>query len=507
MEKKWQAIAMGSIALAAIMGNSVSWAASVQAGKSPLYESECALGTEKKNLQTFHALLHYPVEHGLQVPGMIIGIEKSGTDQVVKANRQQPVLDSPLEINDAPETRKWIQNLLTGQRKAMFISHVVGYAPEREPTFIFDAYRQPNSDGNWLPPINADIEAAPWLDCKRDKVKPFDAYRNSWNAIAGIRKELASALKRKSNGYTHIVVVTMGWNTVQTEALQNFNSIALNLQRAAQRSSSEYRPYFIGITWPSQWDSDLLPPLFPHAISLTNKANDADEVAAGWLGAAMQYSILPEAKRVEVPVEVIGHSFGARAVSHAVCRGTVLTPPTDFKPNEPLTPISVSSPSVEWLISLQGAYSLGRFTAQGAGVNVSLNYGDQCPAAKSLLFTASAHDKAATTAAYIGPPWAGSLATFKKVQSAAGKLASNGPKFKLLTANDAGCLSGLNDDNSSDNARRFNYVDASSLIFFNAFGTGGGAHSDIYRPQMGQFLWNVISNTATEKQPDCNSVK
>ena len=223
--------------------------------------------------------------------------------------------------------------------------------------------------------------------------------------------------------------------------------------------------------------------------SLGVKANDADEFAAGWLGAALRHGVAPAIQDLKaqgkVPPKVIGigHSFGARALSHAVCRGSILSSAEAGLASPPL-PVGF----MHTLFSLQGAYSLNRFKAGGAGVP-QLAYTQGCPAAGRLVFTASENDSAAELAAKLpGPLWAGSIASWQRIQRAGTRLDPM-VDIRLCSASadgtpDESCM--------SDSSARFLYVDASQLITFRSFGTGGGAHSDIYREPMATMLWNFI---------------
>lgn len=48
--------------------------------------------------------------------------------------------------------------------------------------------------------------------------------------------------------------------------------------------------------------------------------------------------------------------------------------------------------------------------------------------------------------------------------------------------------------------RKIDYIDTSNGITeFNSFGTGGGAHNDIYRLPMGRLLWRLIEVYAMEQ--------
>jgi hypothetical protein len=451
-------------------------------GKSLIYADECRLGTESGNSQSYHALVYYPNEYAMRVPGMVIGAEKSGTDQVTRGARAVDLKPAPDGIPANADTTRWIKKWMQEGKKAMFISHVAAFDGQTG-ALVFDAYRSPaRPDDARLSPA---VKNVPWLDCKRNPVARANAFSDSWRALQAARDRLVADLANGS--YTHVIMIAMGWNTVQIEAMQNFASIARNLQATAAYSA-EFKPYLIGFTWPSQWVNSAAPDMLVKALSLPNKADDADEFAAGWLAASIRYAVLPaidqQAKQGRRPSLVaIGHSFGARAMSHAICRGTVLSPEQDGPADKPL-----AAGAVDALISLQGAYSLNRFRASGAGP-AELAYAPGCPAASRLVFTASEHDSAAELAAKLpGPLWAGSMRSWNKLKRDEGRL-GDGITMTLCAAKADGSL-----DSAcalSPQTRNL-YVNASELIKYESFGTGGGAHSDIYRPETARFLWSVL---------------
>ncbi|MDZ7813615.1 MAG: alpha/beta hydrolase [Ideonella sp.] len=474
--------AQASAVFAALaLGGGVATAQPVP-GKSLLYADECRLGTESSDSQRYHALLYYPHEYAMRVPGLVIGAEKSGTDQVRRGAQAVGLQPAPDGIAVKDRTTRWLKDVMQGGSKAVFISHVAAFDGQAG-SLVFDAYRSPaQPDDTRLDPA---LKNVPWLDCQREPVPRANAYADSWRGVKAARERMASDLAH--GRYTHVVMIAMGWNTVQTEAMQNFASITRNLQAAAP-DKANFRPYIIGFTWPSQWDNPFLGSVLVRPSSLLNKANDADEFAAGWLSASIRYAVLPALAETAVRGQrpkliAIGHSFGARALSHAICRGTVLKPGEGGLNDPPL-----AAGAVDALISLQGAYSLNRLRASGAGPS-SLAYAPGCPAAARLVFTASRHDSAAEGAAKIpGPLWAGSMKSWLRLQQDGSHL-DDGSRMTLCTAQADGQL-GQGCDLTPQT--RMLYVNASELIKYQSFGTGGGAHSDIYRPETGRFLWNVL---------------
>jgi hypothetical protein len=454
------------------------------AEKSPLYPAEKLLGTDSDNSMAYHAVVHYPTEHSLRYPGLIIGVEKSSSALLQEA-RSRDVLRTldPLSPSD-----EWLAKKLTSDTKVMFISHVVKTEAEdkspyaaRKPCFVYNAYDLQPSYAGW------DRKAIDNVDhCQasvRGEGKPFS---DSWLAIKQIRSTIQGELTRADRTYTHVIVVVMGWNTEQIESVQNFNSIVDRL--ASQREEKDFRPYVIGVTWPSEWSSSWADVLVK-AVSLVNKANDADELGAGWLGAVVEHAVLPAvvtSATSRKPLIVIGHSFGARATSHAVCRGTML--------RNPEGPAKMSDVSVDWLIGLEGAYSLNRFTSAGAG-QYDLGYPGQCAGARHLLFTASKHDTAASAAGILlaEANFAGTHKTYERAASEG--LDAGAVRFATSVAKNGRLTSDPGKGN--DPSSRLHYVDASEVIFYNAYGTGAGAHSDIYRNDTACMIWTAMGVSAT----------
>ena len=442
---------------------------------SQYFEAECALGTQASDVQQFHALLYYPYEHALRFPGMVIGIEKSA-DNLVKRGAASAAARQP-QRHTAEE--RFVHKRVFEDSKSMFISHVVstGAGGAVADTPLYNAY----DNAKRIDPTAA--QPGQPVDCKGQPVAAFDAFGDSWKAVQAVKTQLAKALA--TGAYTDVVVLSMGWNTNQIEAVQNYNSLIHNLSKAAESRGDRFVPYVIGITWPSEWVNPWLEPAV-RAVSVFNKADDADEVGAGWMGAIIRHGVLPVTQQAaynqhdKLRVTVLGHSFGARATSMAVCNGSILTPPAGTEWNT--TPPAAGA--VRWLVGLQGAYSLNRDLPDGAGL-FKLRY-DGCKLAGRQLLTASAHDNAAGVAAKVirGAPFAGQKAAWDALKA--------GPHHSAFNFHTATATGGLDATGESLSASAWDYVDASALVFYNAYGTGGGAHSDIYRPQMGQLLWEFL---------------
>lgn len=444
---------------------------------SQFYEAECALGTQEA--EQFHTLIHYPFEHSLRFPGMVIGIEKSSAELVKRG--AIAASQNAVPKNKAEE---WLFEKMFKDTKSMFISHVVhtGTSGKLVNPASYNVYHSVRRiDKAQAKPGNP-------VDCHGRPVADLDVFDESWTAIRKIRDKLADDLDKGS--YTDLVVISMGWNTNQVEAVQNFNSLVHQLENAATAANqaNQFRPYVIGVTWPSEWNSALVEPVVRFA-SVFNKGDDADEVGAGWLGAIVQHGILEVTQaRKEKPlrVTVLGHSFGARATSMAVCLGSILIAPEKhgFKKDLP------APGAINWLIGLQGAYSLNRYLSKGAGL-MDLRYQENCPTTQRMLLTASANDIAANFSSNVFPtaPFAGQRSTWEAMKDS-----ENRSKFNFYLANAIGQAL-LLQASSDPGGSSWEYVEASNLIFYAAHGTGAGAHSDIYRPPMGTLMWRFINSS------------
>lgn len=443
---------------------------------SRLHGAEVTLGTDSGHAEQFHALAHYPQEHALQYPGLIVGIEKSNA-KLIKEEARNLLIQPHGSNSESLKTDKWLMEILKDDSKSMFISHIVESREETSASLLYNAYE---NKINYHPTGNES-------GC---------GVFGSWNAVACVDTKVRVALEQGK--YTHVIFLTMGWNTNQVEAVQNFNSLLRRLSAEAVILHQSFAPYVIGVTWPSQWDSGWFGTVY-RGSSLGNKADDADEVGAGWLGAVLSYGVLPATRAAKAKVIVIGHSFGARATSHAVCRGTLLVPPGKLLADAG-RPIKGD---VQWLIGLQGAYSLNRFSDEGAGGFEKIAYDPKCEVATNHLFTASEHDAAGRYSyKVLGAPFAGSIETWNGFLKNPRARKVGAPSFDLYKTlrvegdEDASvCLKGK----AGSEATSFKYVDASEVVKFNAYGTGAGAHSDIYRAQTAKLMWKFLNATPIEK--------
>lgn len=454
-------------------------------------DAEKSFSTDTSTTKLMHAALYHPREVSLDFPGFIVGIEKS--PRSVVSSKEDWLIASPegSHISESKVKKRILDS------KIHYISHIVknfGEQHGKGNCAIYNAYYM-----NKEILKNKEGIQAPLMICDDYKVNHSDQFHNfeaknyrtglyshSWQALERLKKDLKKQLisSEAKDKYTHIVVLTMGWNTGQVEAIRNFNSIISSIKVASECEkkynrncqSGEFRPLFIGVTWPSLWVNDWLQPII-QGFSFTNKAKDADEVGLMWLGEII-HGIIPSLG-IDLPVVAIGHSFGARAMVTATCAGPAIFYKEGLKP-------SWSGKAKDLtLISLQGAFPINRFTGSNKSnkSNKKLSFKKNCEeAATKVLSTSSINDKAVTKAIYTS--FAGS---YKVFQNFCGKENTN-KKYSCAVAKSNGELNLINKHSSN-----LVFINAEKLIKYNAYQSGGGAHSDIYRNEHGQFIWNIIN--------------
>jgi hypothetical protein len=403
----------------------------------------------------FHDVLYGPESIALTFPGLIVGLDKG---------RQHAVADGVIYPDPQPHESsglRAVKQRMKQDPKAHYVSHIVsnnGQPFGEGNCVLYTIYTQ------W-----ADEEAsrsaggAPNKQCP-DRFsavgRPASAYEDSWKALGVLRAEIERLFSHSARPYTHVVLVVMGWNTPQVEAVQNFNAIASQINAAAP--SGTFVPLFVGITWPSIWSAKWLDPAI-RMVSYVAKAHDADEVGVQWI------SQITDAFREVAPSDVslvaIGHSFGARAVMSAVCG------------DSPWPKKSIASRKWDVVIGWKGAFSIHRFGKKEAGDGFA--YPEAClDRANLIMLTASQHDSAVDSAF-----WADMVGSNKSWHEICQGRSAALLKEKVHCIK-SDYISAKNLHQSVLFRARVNYVDASNIVYF-LNPTPVAAHTVIF---FGQFM-------------------
>lgn len=285
--------------------------------------------------------------------------------------------------------------------------------------------------------------------------------------------DLANQLEKSKPRYTHILIMSMGWNNDQAESLFRYNTILKNISVA---SKEPFNPLVITLTWPSVWGSisDFSSTrIASHLSSYMNKADDADEIGYTWMNWIVNHK-LPEALRKanlrgENPkVVMIGHSFGARILSRALYS------------SEYIDPKFSRENIVDQFIGLQGAFSLKRFRIDKNGREGN-PYSEFRNIKTAVVLTSSTHDSSNFAAV-----WS---------KNAGGEEGLNYARDHVQTFDVFDWKE--KDQNILPKTTNVLVINASSIVNdqHNDKGSIGphvNAHNDILDAEMGTLIWTLI---------------
>jgi hypothetical protein len=413
-----------------------------------------------------HITTYYPNGIALNFPGYIVGFEESSRKLVTSAP-DDVIIDQT--IFTAGHTVERLTKAL--RYDVPYISHIMRY--EGKP------YGEGNCSVYNLYHNNGTTIVKPCNDDPRNQLPDQKAYNKtftrSWDALDLLKERIAADVE--SNQYTHLVVAIMGLDTAQEEAIRNYRSIISSIRKDAQ---SDFKPLFIGITWPSFFANRWFDPLW-EALAYHPIADRADILGLSWLGALFDEVIMPHGDKIEI--SVIAHSFGARAATMGICVGPVIL--RNKGSNHQVEAIR----KVNNFIGLAPAFSLSRFVEGEFLLYENVYYKDYCPTIERFIFTASSKDSA-----FKPVFWSDPVGNHEFMTRYCSK--KHDVSVSCTATSPDGRIQGF------DPSAKISYIDTSSVMRYTMPGVGsaGGGHSDIYRPEIGRFLWNAINGSV-----DCMS--
>jgi hypothetical protein len=407
-----------------------------------------------------HISNYYPSEIALNFPGYIIGLEESSS-RVVTRGREDVLLDET-RFEKGYTIKRLLKQL---NYDVPFISQIMRYEgrPYGEGNCaLYSLYH--NHGTAIVDSCNDDLRNA---DLKNSGSE--STFVRSWDAIDILKERLAEDLSTQE--YTHLIVAVMGLDTAQEEAIRNYKSIVSSIRRQA---GSDFKPLFIGVTWPSFFANRWFDPIW-EALAYPPIADRADILGLTWLGVLMDEVVKPLNDRLKITM--IAHSFGSRAASMAVCVGPAL-----LRSNAAAGDLSGHG-KIDNFIGLAPAFSLSRFEEIDRLFYENIYYQDYCPTVERFVFTASSND-----GAFAPIFWSDSAGGHDNMKEYCGREHPVSVKCSVATSG--------GDINGYDAFAKVNYIDTSELMRFNMPGTKGGGHSDIYRTEIGKFLWKLINRSA-----------
>jgi len=431
-------------------------------------ENEYDIGTLPildSNLRIYHAALLDPSGIHLDSEGYVIGVEK--TDGLIGSRRVTHII----QYGGSPSKTR----------------HGGKMAPD--PCVLFSLL----SAG-----VHAKAENEPIPSCTQT-----DDHSDYLNAL---KTTLLHRLSEEH--FSHIIIMVMGWNTDQQEAVKNYNQISDNLYAAARVDdpvNNTFHPLVIGISWPSEWllgDWSTLPAALVRGASFGVKKDQADQVGREFLSQIVTKAVLPARANFapRTPVVMIGHSFGARALAAMFPNWkSLFFGITPWDSNSYYNAPAVSDftfQARDRLILLEGAFDISELFGGKQQLLPTLS-----ATQIGVTMTSSIVDTAFDLA--IWGNYTGDHRTFAKV------CADKSDRFGSGMLSEIGCGEAVSDKWGLEacnpitdritidakrplNGARIRYFDASKLINCQTPFGGGGAHDDFGRPEMGHFLFYEV---------------
>lgn len=462
---------------------------------------EYRVGTREWNAKVFHRLADEPYGLSYRFPGFLIGVEQTNR-YLIGVPKGDNVPD---EVEGGSKIRKYLND-----RRRAFISHIVEFS-ERDPK---------SSDAE---AISTRLAFNLYEDTAYE-----NAFTRGFEELTKLQGTLRERLEKpngeppksfematdsglmEGGGYTHIVVYCMGWNTDQQESIRNYNSLMGFLFDAARndtesrswtdkdgcKHAKSFRPLVIGFSWPSEWS-------YLKSLSYLHKAGDADETGLVWGTYLLKKVLAPLKSEFHLPLVLVGHSFGARVLSRAVASIP------DWIKDAPGPPYSgkmdSSNKEIDLFVGLQGAFSANRFVKTGpltSGWMEGSPYLELKKMGTRFIFTWSENDKANPLAAFVTGAnhvggkfgsdfclqhkdafWPCVYAGEKEFNDEKAWQYGEGQRYDPKT--------GWSKSAKNEKGKIFS-LDLSRIVKDQPYGKGGGAHSDIYTPEIGRFLWKTI---------------
>ncbi|WP_420409258.1 hypothetical protein [Hoeflea sp.] len=390
--------------------------------------------------------------------GIIVAMEKHPRDSIdaprgiheryIKSFREA----YPNGGTEIRERDRFMQSTMNDP-KPIHVTHIYGYR-DRNACALYSAYPESRMCGGHNPTAT------------HTYTKGMDALERVFRTR--VAPELASGR------YTHVMYMAMGWHNDQRVSICRYDAIASAISKASTAKSSRFRPYIIGVTWPSAWFSsspvDLIDRI-GHIGSVFNKADDSDEI--GYLvGNFISNRLIPLANNRDLPFIALGHSFGTRVINRSVFSRDLLR-------------AGAVGSGPDLTLALQPAHSIFRFLP-GRGVEGHPFAGIDS-IKTTLVATSSSRDTAnpfAVWSRYVGGRTGLAIARYsgnREWLHYTGRDKSDGPYRAVNNA-----LRQLHAGTGKPAI-----VDASGFVF---------EHNDVMSDDMGRFISGLIDRYAPARQ-------
>ncbi len=434
-----------------------------------LYAQEKKLSTQGRSLSAFHQLALEDHSISLNHSGYVVAIEKAYRNQIGLDKAYLPNLNSKQDI--ASLNKEAFYNKKEYSRAKFFLSGLKRTLITHIAQTTFQDKPIPHLKQNLI------------YNLYKNDANLKNAYQDSDKALDILKQKITNDINTNKS-YTHIILYAHGWNTNQQATLQSVNAQVAQLIKQTP-DDVKFNPLIVAITWPSEW-APLPFEYIAKALSYPTKANDADEIGLTHANKLLQHVLIPIKKQFNLPLICIGHSFGARLLSRAICSPQKLNQTAN---------IQASSADIDLFIGLQAAFCINRFLPN-KGIEGG-PYHNFSQYAKKSIFTWSKHDIATPVALWVtGAKHVGSVYS----HIFANKYLEVFTQHKMIAEepNNINDITNFKFENPSqfqedlkDNTT-VALIDATQIIRHNIYRKGGNAHNDIHTPILAKLIHQCI---------------
>lgn len=392
------------------------------------------------NKRYFHELVIPKPELHKTFDGVILGFEKIRNKRISNRNRSKQELLQAYNL-DVKSAYLNAGKQRLARRSARLVSH--------KKSMVLTHLVRKNGSGQLIDFNLYDNNPQEWVN--------YNLYQQTKIQLDSLALRLDRQIK---NGkYTHLLMMSTGWNNTQIHSMERYNQWMDSLAGSARVEGTIFNPLYIGITWPSFWKvgNKQLP------LDFFNVSKAADRLGIEQINYLLWKSIVPLADKYNLPIIMIGHSLGARILTRAAYSGILFKEKVDTKNK------------IDLMIGLQAAYRYDRHIGK-ANKNDGGLYSINEPF-KKMVATTSKQDEALSKvfwSLYMG----------------------NSKTMDALKKNDSANIA-LNSIDSLGYSlpdtlpSKITIYDASALISY---------HSDVGNPLLAVFMWRMIKQFAVRRK-------
>jgi hypothetical protein len=440
-----------------------------------LFSQESYLEIERKfktdnQLSQFHLFASPEINLKQNFDGIILGFEKISNNKI-SSNKQKLDLTEKEKIYNSSYTKYWDDKYhqdKTIKRYKQIKSWNKKILQDKKSMVLT----------HWLKVSNMDYSMAYNIYDNELYDKDYNLYRDTKSQLDSVKVFLQrEAINKK---YTHIILMNTGWNNNQFNSVSRYNDWLKVISDAAKTEGKPFKPFFIGITWPSFWSNTLInKPM----IDMMNKANDADELGITHVNYLLWKVLMPVSEQTKIPLVLIGHSFGAKILTRASHSSMYF--------NETVN----CTKKIDLMLAFQGAYLTDRHLDKSLKKNANKTTGvglyiENNPC-KMFVATTSGKDYAMNSAkvAKFGL-YMGKDDTYTEIHN------NHKSIFQTAVVDSSGYI-----DISQLNDKPI-VLKADNIIWHKKSNkkTGSGAHGDVSNKECGVLIWQLIEKYANTKK-------